>query len=92
VQKEVAVRSEGAVHDDQLVQNIASALRLYGHRRPNSADSARGIREWWLVEFDPLPTTEQVVEALELLVEEGSFTRQTLDDGSHIWRPSGERI
>jgi hypothetical protein len=92
VQNKIAVRSEGAVHDDQLVQRIASALRLYGHRRPNAADSARGIRDWWLADFSPRPTVDQVVAALRLLVEEGSFTRQTLDDGSHIWRPSGERV
>lgn len=80
------------MHDNQLVQQIASALRLYGHLRPRSADSARGIRDWWLADFSPRPTIEQVVAALGLLVQEGSFTRQTLDDGSHIWRPSSRHI
>lgn len=92
VQKELSVRTEGAVHDDQSVQHIASALRVYGERRPKAADSIRGIRDWWLKDFTPRPTVEQVAEALEILVREGSFTRQTLDDGNHVWRPASNQL
>ncbi len=79
------------MHDDQLVQEIASALRLYVRDRPNAADSERGIRDWWLGEFVPSPSLEQVIAALELLTNEGSFVRQVLDDGSHVWRPAALR-
>jgi len=75
------------VNGHQLVQRTASALRRYGEERPNAADSERGICDWWLADLRPQPSLEEVVQALAILVEEGSFIRETLDDGSHIWRP-----
>lgn len=76
------------MHDDPMVSRIADALRRYGQRRPRAADSPRGIREWWLADFEPPPTAEQVAAALELLAQEGGFVRQLLADGSELWRPS----
>ena len=77
------------MHDDQLVQRIASALRVFGRDRDNqnAADAEIGVRDWWLEGFEPRPTIAQVTRALELLGREGSFVRETLDDGGHVWRP-----
>lgn len=75
------------MHDDQLVKRIANALRLYGRYHENAADTESGIRDWWLGDFEPRPSIEQVGRALDTLAAEGTFIRQPLDDGGHVWRP-----
>jgi hypothetical protein len=74
------------VNDDASTEQTARALRDYVAAHPHAADSARGIREWWLAGMVPPPTPDQVVCALLRLEDEGLFARAILPDGSELWR------
>lgn len=74
--------------DETAIAHVATALRTYVAARPNSADSARGIRDWWLADLAIAPTAEQVGKALARLEAEGWLVRHRLPDGSDLWRAS----
>jgi hypothetical protein len=60
------------VSPDQVAA-IAVEIERYVVARPGAADSAQGIREWWLpatLRFEPL---EFVIAALELLHARGTL-------------------
>ena len=71
--------------EDDAVLSIAGAIRSYFARHPDAADSADGIRRWWLLPFlqeEPLPLVER---ALERLVADGVTQRMVLEDGRVIY-------
>jgi hypothetical protein len=77
---------EGLVDDEAAITQIADALRAYVSARPNAADSARGIREWWNGGQVPTPTPHQFEQALLRLEAEGLVARERLPDGGELWR------
>lgn len=79
-----------------VVDEIASSVRLYVRTHPDAADSGDGIHRWWLVPGLRDETREHVAAALERLVEEGVLRRVTLEDGQVIYsgvrsQPQGGR-
>jgi hypothetical protein len=81
---------EGLVSNDRLeplrVAAIAGRLQAYIVRRPNAADSLRGLQDWWLGDFAPAPRHAEMVAAVGLLEQTGVLERMPLDDGTEIWR------
>jgi len=78
------LRQEGRMSDKGSVEAVASAIEQYLICNPRAADTASGIRSWWLPEHlrsEPLPTIIDALEALE--------TRGTV---SKTLRPGGEVI
>lgn len=72
--------------DAGSIEQTVRALRDYVAAHPHAADSARGIREWWLGSMVPPPTPDQIAHALLRLEDEGMFVRELLPDGSELWR------
>ena len=51
-------------------RDVADAILAYLARFPDSADTAEGIHQWWLVPRPPGHTLELTVQALDLLTAE----------------------
>lgn len=64
---------------DEIVRTIAFEIERYLAAHPNGADSAEGIRGWWLppsLRAEPLAI---VISALEYLVRRGVLAKTELD-------------
>lgn len=70
---------------------IASAIRDYLLRRPHAADTARGVREWWLVDHARRFSREEVDAALDYLAARAMVAAENNPDGRRIWR-AGPRL
>jgi hypothetical protein len=67
--------------DDE--ERVRARILRYFADHPNAADTADGVRRWWLAD---LPCTLPDVErALDGLVGEGQLTARTLPDGSTVY-------
>jgi hypothetical protein len=66
--------------DREIVDEIAAYLR----RHPRAADTAHGIRMWWLARGDTVPE-ERLVSALEYMVKEQMLSRRVLADRRTVY-------
>jgi hypothetical protein len=64
---------------------IAARILAYLADRPDAADSARGIAEWWLGGEAALDVAA-VESALEALAREGLVRADRLAHGTRVWR------
>lgn len=53
---------------------------------PTSADTERGVHEYWVNWIEPRPGVEVTAEALHRLKRQGEVACQVLEDGGEIWR------
>lgn len=70
---------------DELVSEIAERIERYLTQRPEAADTAEGIRTWWLsspLGADALPA---VLEALLQLEARGVVVRTGREGGTTIF-------
>jgi len=75
--------------DDDPVQVIADTIERYLDQNPDAADSAEGIRRWWLPPGLSEEAPETVEEALDRLVASGVIRRQPLPDGRVLYAKRG---
>jgi hypothetical protein len=68
------------------VRVVADAVARYLVARPGSADSAKGIQQWWLRPIGMEVSLETVLDALRLLEEEQVMECRWLGT-QEIWRP-----
>jgi predicted transcriptional regulator len=64
--------------DDRVTRSIADEIERYLQRHPGAADSADGIRTWWLSAELSGVELSAVVEALEQLEARGVVVRTEL--------------
>ena len=77
--------------DKGSVEAVASAIEQYLIYNPRAADTASGIRSWWLpasLRSEPLPT---VICALEALEARGTVSKALHQGGEVIYsmNPAG---
>lgn len=73
-----------ATNEDKL-DAVAREIARYLADHPAAADSAEGIRRWWLLRQRFDEAAEQVQRALDQLEAAGQVKRQTLPDGTVIY-------
>ncbi|MEX3935890.1 hypothetical protein AB4Y32_29550 [Paraburkholderia phymatum] len=75
-----------ATADDQMVRDLEREIEAYVALYPHAADSADGIRSWWLDARREDASDEQVQRALAELERRGVLSRTELPDGHVIYR------
>lgn len=75
--------------DNDSVQVIAKTIEAYLDLNPDAADSAEGIRRWWLPAGLAQEPPEIVEDALDRLVAAGVIRRQPLPDGRVLYAKRG---
>jgi hypothetical protein len=74
---------------DEPVHAIAHTIQRYLEVNPDAADSAEGIRRWWLPPALAEESPGTVEEALDRLVAAGVITRRPLPDGRVLYAKRG---
>jgi len=65
---------------------IAGIIERYVTDHPHAADTAEGIRSWWVARQRFGDSVDAVQEALDYLVARHRLTSSTLPDGTVIFR------
>ena len=60
------------------VAQLCEGIRRYLASHPDAADSAIGIRDWWLGDLGADASAHELHCALELMVTSGELSRATL--------------
>lgn len=72
------------------IVEIARQIERYLATHPNAADSLEGILGWWLTRQRYEDSAQQVRQALERLLRQGTITTRVLGDGKTLYvRRSG---
>jgi hypothetical protein len=71
--------------DEEKLDLIAREIARYLAEHPAAADSADGIRRWWLLRQRFDEAAEQVQRALDRLESTGQIRKQVLPDGTVIY-------
>ncbi|MGH8581319.1 MAG: hypothetical protein ACREWG_00725 [Gammaproteobacteria bacterium] len=74
---------------DNRVQAIARDIEAYLAAHPDAADSAEGIRRWWLVGTLTEESLGRVCAALDELTATSRITRRVLPDGGVVYAGPG---
>ena len=87
----VAIRATrvGRSVPDNNNRDVEHAVERYLAAHPNAADSADGVRRWWLA--DPSIPLADIEAALEALVTRGLLDVRWLLDGTAIYFSRGAR-
>jgi hypothetical protein len=75
--------------EEEPVQVIAHTIQRYLEVNPDAADSAEGIRRWWLPPALAEESPGTVEEALDRLVAAGVISRRPLPDGRVLYAKRG---
>ncbi len=67
------------------VVGVCDAILRYLAMHPDAADSAIGIRQWWLQDQDVNPTPGELQDALNRLVADGLIRRDERIGGVDIY-------
>lgn len=74
---------------------IADAIRSYLAAHPKASDTAHAVAHWWLLREQVQASEEDVVAALEHLIETGEVEKQRLSSGETVYgacrRPESRR-
>jgi hypothetical protein len=70
---------------DVEASQAAKRIMEYLHAHADAADTASGIAIWWLADSPPLPDAT-IERAMAYLVADGRVERQTLPDGTAVYR------
>jgi hypothetical protein len=65
---------------------VTDDILRYLHSHPNAADTLEGILNWWLPRQQRETERERVEQALEYLITQGHITKQTLAEGTILYR------
>ncbi len=65
---------------------IANEILRYLERHPDAADTARGIRLWWLSRMGVAAEQREVDQVLAELVAGGRIAQVSIDPGIEIFR------
>jgi hypothetical protein len=76
--------SAGSSNEDE-VELVAAEIARYLTRQPQAADSAEGIRRWWLAPRIGERQPVLVRAALARLEARGIVERRPLSDGTTLW-------
>jgi hypothetical protein len=69
------------------MEAVAAAIVDYLRAHPMAADSAAGVRRWWIGAQRAGPGLDEVESALDLLVERRVLRRLPLGDGTMPYAP-----
>lgn len=69
----------------ERIMAIAEAIDRYFKTHPKAADTAVGVRDWWLGNRGDAASPSEVRAALDHLVQRGSVARSILADGTVIY-------
>jgi Fe2+ or Zn2+ uptake regulation protein len=72
--------------DDRKLDVLGWEIARYLADHPDAADSAEGIRRWWLLRQRFDEAALQVQRALDRLEAAGEVEKQVLPDGTVIYR------
>ena len=64
---------------------LAREIEAYLSTHPHAADTEEGILNWWLVTQRNQRNFEEIREALDLLVAQGSVVKRVLSNGRFIY-------
>ena len=78
------------MHEDDLINKIASEIERYLTAHPQAADDINGITQWWLLRQRLSEHTDNVKKALMLLISKGSVIEKIKLDGSSLYLKSSE--
>jgi hypothetical protein len=70
----------------RVFRQVAAAIKAYLAVHSNAADSEQGITDWWVPEMGLDASLDEVREALELLIQEGTVEMQIMADGRRLYR------
>jgi hypothetical protein len=70
---------------DRKVLQIAARLRQYCADHPSAADTLEGVQRWWLGDTLPDAHSDEVEDALLLLVADSVIEQRTLADGTVLY-------
>ena len=79
------LRATIAAKNDQRIEEVAIEIGRYLHAHPDAADSAEGVRHWWLTEGSAKVALAIVYAALDKLVSQGAVKMRVLADGTRIY-------
>lgn len=71
--------------DKRGIAEIACQIQRYLAAHPNAADSVEGVLLWWLKRQHYEESANEVLRALEYLVEEGVIKKEFLSDGKAVY-------
>lgn len=71
--------------EDEVLNAVIDGLIAHVTRCPNAADTADGIREWWLADLPPVDP-HIVDAALDRLVAAGVLERAASTSGTPVFR------
>lgn len=77
---------------DEFVQAIAVEIERYVSAHPNAADSAEGIRGWWLSPGLRAESPDLVVEALDGLEKRGIVIKTQPEGTVAIYSGTARRM
>ncbi|OUL98526.1 hypothetical protein [Variovorax sp. JS1663] len=72
------------------IDSIERRVLDYLASHPHAADSAEGIRRWWLGSQGATATPEEIEQALARLVDGGLMRRVSLADGTRLYASEQE--
>lgn len=67
-------------------ETLASEILRYLERHPDAADTAQGVRIWWLVRVGAGAEQDEVGRALAELVATGKIAQVRIEPGIEIFR------
>ena len=71
--------------DYKILSDIQSEILSYLDDHPNAADTAEGIRQWWLFQRMAIYSQDKVFKALEQLKKTGLIEARMLSDGNEVF-------
>jgi hypothetical protein len=86
VAESTGVASGCSDYSERGVNTIAEEIARYLRDHPDAADSLEGIRQWWLPRLRLQEAPAQIEGALAELVEKGLVVRQSMPDGTVLYR------
>ena len=81
--------SRHAMPRDDVGEGLAERILRYLDEHSIAADTAEGVRTWWLLEQDSRESIGDVEHALDLLVRRGRVVRIERPDMPPIYRRAG---
>jgi hypothetical protein len=73
---------------DQRIEDVAIEIERYLRANPDAADSAEGVRHWWLSSENAKVGLDVVDAALDKLVSDGVVRVRKLADGTRLYSGS----
>lgn len=78
--------------DPDQVAAVAEKIVGYVRAHPRAADSAEGIRQWWIIPYGGRHSAQVVQAALDLLLSQGVVRRDVMPDGRTLYRAAGQPV